>query len=246
MIKHRNDLSYYDRWASEWWHETAKVYALSYLNEPRFEYFDRHILNWQGLKVLDVGCGGGFTCEFLARRGAIVTGVDQSAACIGAAKEHAAANGLAIAYQSAPAEDLPYANASFDVVTCVDVLEHVADWQKTLKEIERVLKPGGVFCFDTVNRTFKSKLVMIWLLEDLLNEIPQGIHNWPQFIQPQELISTLRLHGFQSIEIAGFNLFGSTILEYLQSYWHYRRTGKFNVRLNADTSIMYIGKAVKP
>jgi len=245
MSKQRNNLSYYDRWATEWWNETATVYALSYLNEPRFEYFDRHIPNWQNLNVLDVGCGGGFTCEFLAQRGARVTGVDQSLACIQTAQAHSVKNGLAIAYHQAYSEFLPFADVSFDVVTCVDVLEHVSDLHQTLQEIHRVLKPGGLFCFDTINRTIKSKIMMIWLLEDLLQEIPQGIHDWRKFIQPEELIQELRSLGFQSIDITGFNLFGSTITEHIQSYWHYCRTGKFTVCLNADTSIMYIGKAVK-
>lgn len=244
-MQQRNNLAYYDRWATEWWDASAKVYALSYLNPPRFEYFDRHISNWQGLHVLDIGCGGGFTCELLAQRGVIVSGVDQSAACINIAQQHAMQNQLAIAYQVAHAEALPFPDASFDVVTCVDVLEHVADLRQTLQEIQRVLKPGGTFCFDTVNRTRKSKVVMIWLLEDLLNEIPRGIHDWHKFIQPEELIADLRSLDFHQIDITGFNLFGSTLWEYLQSYWNYRRTGQFNVRLNADTSVMYIGKALK-
>jgi 2-polyprenyl-6-hydroxyphenyl methylase/3-demethylubiquinone-9 3-methyltransferase len=244
-MKQRNNLVYYDRWATEWWEATAKVYALSYLNPPRFEYFDRHIPNWQGLNVLDIGCGGGFTCEFLAQRGAIVAGVDQSTACIQVAQAHAKQQQLAIAYQVAHAEVLPLPADSFDVVTCVDVLEHVDDLRQTLQEIHRVLKPGGTFCFDTVNRTTKSKVVMIWLLENLLNEIPQGIHDWHKFIQPAELTADLRSLGFEQIDITGFNLFGSTLWEHVQSYWDYRRTGQFNVRLNADTDIMYIGKAVK-
>ncbi len=244
-MKQKNDLSFYDRWATEWWQPEAQVYALSYLNPPRFAYFDRHIPHWQGLRVLDVGCGGGFTCEFLARRGAIVTGVDQSLACIEAAQQHALLANLKIAYLAAPAEHLPFAPASFDVVTCVDVLEHVADLQQTLQAIHRVLKPSGTFCFDTINRTLKAKLIMIWLLEDLLHEIPRGIHDWQQFIPPAELSQSLRSLGFQNLDITGFNLFGSTLKEHIQTYLDYRRTGQFNVRLNADTTIMYIGKAVK-
>ncbi|MDX2229038.1 MAG: bifunctional 2-polyprenyl-6-hydroxyphenol methylase/3-demethylubiquinol 3-O-methyltransferase UbiG [Leptolyngbyaceae cyanobacterium bins.349] len=244
-MKQRNNLGYYDRWATEWWSQSAKVYALNYLNEPRFEYFDRHIANWQGLNVLDVGCGGGFTCEFLAKRGAMVTGVDQSIACIHAAKDHAVEHELAIAYHPAHSECLPFADETFDVVTCVDVLEHVENLHQTLQEIHRVLKPGGTFCFDTVNRTMKSKLIMIWLLEDLLKEIPPGIHDWRKFIQPQELTHRLRSLNFQAIDLIGFNLFGSTLIEHIQAYRDYRRTRKFDVRLNADTSIMYIGKAEK-
>lgn len=241
----RNNLDIYDAWAAEWWQEEAKVYALNYLNPPRFAYFDRYISNWKGLKVLDVGCGGGFTCEFLAQRGAIVTGVDQSAACIAAARSHAATSHLPISYQIAPAEALPIAAHTLDAVVCVDVLEHVADLTQTLKEIHRVLKPGGVFCFDTINRTFKAKLVMIWLLETVLNEIPRGLHDWHNFIPPDELVAALRSLNFYAIEIQGFDLFGSTILDYCINYFHYRKTKRFKIALNQNTSVLYIGKAVK-
>jgi 2-polyprenyl-6-hydroxyphenyl methylase/3-demethylubiquinone-9 3-methyltransferase len=241
----RNNLAIYDAWAAEWWQENAKVYALNYLNPARFAYFDRHISNWKGLKVLDVGCGGGFTCEFLAKRGALVTGVDQSAACIAAAHAHAHTHHLPISYHTALAEALPIAAQTIDVVVCVDVLEHVADLAQTLTEIHRVLKPGGVFCFDTINRTFKAKLVMIWLLETVLNEIPQGVHDWHKFVQPEELAVALRSLNFQAIETQGFDLFGSTLLDYYTNYSHYRKTKRFNITLNQNTSIMYIGKAIK-
>ncbi|MBW4489254.1 MAG: bifunctional 2-polyprenyl-6-hydroxyphenol methylase/3-demethylubiquinol 3-O-methyltransferase UbiG [Trichocoleus desertorum ATA4-8-CV12] len=240
-----NDLAFYDLSADQWWSETAKIYALHHLNAPRFEYFDRHIDNWQGLSVLDVGCGGGFSCEFLARRGAIASGIDQSRNCIAKAQEHALSNQLAIAYQHGYAEALPYLDNAFDVVVCVDVLEHVDDLKQTIAEIHRVLKPGGTFCFDTINRTLKSKLIMIWLLENILREIPAGIHDWQKFIQPPELIALMRSHGFEEMEIKGFNIFGATVLNNLAAYWHYRQTKGFQISINEDTSVMYIGKAKK-
>jgi 2-polyprenyl-6-hydroxyphenyl methylase/3-demethylubiquinone-9 3-methyltransferase len=95
----RNNLAFYDQQAAEWWHEDATIAPLNRLNPLRFQYFDSTIPDWQGLKVLDVGCGGGFTCEFLARRGAEVWGVDQSFACVEAAKAHAQQMGLTIHYQ---------------------------------------------------------------------------------------------------------------------------------------------------
>jgi 2-polyprenyl-6-hydroxyphenyl methylase / 3-demethylubiquinone-9 3-methyltransferase len=241
----RNDLEFYNRVAPEWWSETAKIYALHHLNEPRFEYFDRYIPDWQGLSVLDVGCGGGFTCEFLAQRGAVVSGIDQSPKLVEQAKRHAALNQLAINYQQGYGEQLPYADSAFDVVVCVDVLEHVADLQKTVSEIHRVLKPGGLFCFDTINRTFKSKLIMIWLLEDWLREIPHGIHDWQKFIKPAELESLMAQVGFQEPEFAGFNIFGATVADNVRTYLHYQRTKTFRISINQDTSVMYIGKARK-
>lgn len=244
-VKLRNDLEFYNLTAEQWWDQTAKIYALQHLNSPRFHYFDRYIQSWENLQVLDVGCGGGFTCEYLAKRGAIVSGIDQSQPCIQVAQQHALHHHLSIRYQHGVAEKLPYADATFDVVVCVDVLEHVADLRQTVSEIYRVLKPEGIFCFDTINQTLKSKLIMIWLLEDILKEIPRGIHDWQKFIPPDRLTSLMQEIGFHRIEIKGFNLFGSTILENISAYFYYKRTGNFRVSIDSDDAVMYIGKAVK-
>lgn len=245
MSVKRNDLEFYDRSADRWWDETSLVYALNHLNQPRFEYFDRYLKNWQDIRVLDVGCGGGFSCEWMARRGAIVAGVDQSAACIQSAKSHALSHALTIEYQQGFAENLPYPDSSFDCVVCVDVLEHVAHLEQTIKEIFRVLKPGGIFFFDTVNRTFKSKLMMIWLLEDVLREIPRGIHDWNKFIKPEELAELMQTVGFHQIDFQGFNIFGETIWDNLLAYYRYKQTKHFSVSISSNRSLMYIGKAVK-
>ena len=241
----RNDLAFYDSCAAEWWHPQAKIFALHHLNPLRFEYFDRHVTNWQALKVLDVGCGGGFSCEFIASRGAKVFGIDQSKSCITTAKAHAAGSNFDIDYQHGFAESLPYLDKSFDVVLCVDVLEHVADLKQTIGEIYRVLKPGGMFFFDTINRTFKSQLIMIWLLEEILQEIPRGIHDWKKFIKPQELIDLMQHNGLIDVEVKGFNLFGNTVWDNIAAYRRYKKTGGFCVSINDDSSVMYIGKARK-
>lgn len=242
----RNNLAFYDQQAPQWWHESATVFPLSRLNPLRFEYFDRFIPNWRGLQVLDVGCGGGYTCEFLAQRGADVSGVDPSVPCITAARQHAHAAGLAIRYQAAPGEHLPFEDCSFDAVICVDVLEHVENPSSAIAEISRVLKPRGWFCFDTINRTWQSKLVMIWLLEDWLRKIPRGIHDWQKFPTPQELTHDIHHNGLKSLEIKGFDLFGRTLLEHWRAFRHYQATGNFRARFDDDTRIMYIGVARKP
>lgn len=244
QVRQKNDLEFYDRSAAQWWHPSSKIYALHHLNPLRFQYFDRYLTNWQGLKVLDVGCGGGFSCEFLAARGAKVFGIDRSKNCIAIAKVHAASR-FEIDYQLGYAEDLPYPDNYFDVVLCVDVLEHVADWQQAVAETYRVLQPGGIFCFDTINRTFKSQLITIWLLEEILQEIPRGVHDWEKFIKPEELTGLMQQYGFSNIEIEGFNLFGDSIWGAVVAYWHYKKTGGFRVSLNDDTSVMYVGKAEK-
>ncbi|WP_228054381.1 bifunctional 2-polyprenyl-6-hydroxyphenol methylase/3-demethylubiquinol 3-O-methyltransferase UbiG [Nodosilinea sp. LEGE 07298] len=245
MAIQRNNLAFYDQQASHWWDEAATIAPLNRLNPLRFKYFDQVIPRWQGLRVLDVGCGGGFTCEFLAQQQAQVWGLDQSAQCIKAAQDHAAVGGLPITYRCGVAEELPFETASFDVVVCVDVLEHVVDPQQAVVEISRVMRPGGVFCFDTINRTLRSRLVMIWLLETILRQIPIGIHDWKKFITPEELRAMLTQAGFGPAKIDGFNLFGSTVGETIAAYRFYQTTGKFQASFDDDTRVMYIGTAVK-
>lgn len=243
-MKQRNDLSFYDRVAPEWWQPQSQIYALHHLNPLRFSYFDRAVPDWQGLRVLDVGCGGGYSCEFLAARGAIVTGIDPAGQCIRVAQEHARSVGLEIRYRSGVAEALPFGTGEFDVVICVDVLEHVADLPQTIHEIQRVLKPQGWFCFDTINRTFWSKLILIWLLEDWLRLIPQGIHDWQKFITPSELTQLLQ-SGFSAIDLRGFSLFGASLWDYWTAYRYYRQASSFQGQISDDCSVMYIGTAQK-
>lgn len=243
----RNDLSYYDQWAPQWWQETATAAPLSQFNPLRFQFFDIYIPEWRQLKVLDVGCGGGFTCEFLAQRGAQVTGIDQSAACIEAANRHAIASNLNIDYCQSQAEQLPFDDATFDAVVCVDVLEHVESPQQTIAEISRVLKPGGQFCFDTINRTWQSRMVMIWLLENVLRQISPGIHDWNKFITPAELTDMAEQAGMQPLSITGFNMFGPPGLrDKWQTLRQYQRSGQLQISFDPQRDrIMYIGVATK-
>ena len=241
----KNDLEFYDLYAEKWWNPNEKVYALYHINRPRFEFFDRYISNWQGLKALDVGCGGGFSCEFMAARGVSVSGIDQSAKCIQAAREHAAVNGFEIDYQQAVAEKIPYSDRTFDVVVCVDVLEHVENVKQVISEVYRVLKPNGLFFFDTINRNFKSKLVMIWLLENIFVQINRGVHDWDKFIKPEELTDWLYASDFKNVDIKGFDIFGEVLKLnwfYYKDFW---KNKSLPVKINDDTSIMYIGKALK-
>ncbi|MGB3492788.1 MAG: bifunctional 2-polyprenyl-6-hydroxyphenol methylase/3-demethylubiquinol 3-O-methyltransferase UbiG [Elainellaceae cyanobacterium] len=242
----KNDLEFYDRTAHQWWDKTADIYALNQLNPARFSYFERLISDWSGLHVLDVGCGGGYSCEVLAKKGAIATGIDQSHACIEAAQHHAMQMALPIAYQHGHAERLPFADHQFDVVVCVDVLEHVSDWQQTVREIFRVLKPGGIFCFDTINKTDVSRLILITLLENILRKIPAGVHDWEQFIPPNELSRFLTQTGFASVTMNGFDLFGRSPWGYMKTLWHYQTHRAFNIGIDDDLSVMYIGWAIAP
>ncbi len=228
----KNDLEQYDKQGREWWNADGPFYVLKSMNEPRFEFFDRFISSWKDVKVLDVGCGGGFTCEFIAKKGAIVSGIDLSEVSIETAKLHAKKSGLIIDYRSGAAEKLPYEDDSFDVINCVDVLEHLDDVAVAIAEVKRILKPGGVFLFDTINRTFKSKFVMIWLLENIKNAIPKGTHDWSMFITPSQMTDYLEKGGFKNIELRGFDVKGID-----------SNTKKVIAEINENLSVMYLGKA---
>ncbi len=226
--------SSYDQFANDWWNSESQFHALQDLNKPRFEYFDQFVRDWTGYKILDVGCGGGFTSELLTKRGGKVYGLDPSTALIETAKNHARANKLDIDYRVGVAELLPYEDEFFDAIVCVDVLEHVGNLETAISEIKRVAKPGAIFLFDTINRTLKSKMVMIWLLERVAKEIPHGVHEWKKFIKPTELTHLLHDFNFGELELKGLDIKGRD-----------KTTGHFKAELNDNMSVMYIGKCVK-
>jgi 2-polyprenyl-6-hydroxyphenyl methylase/3-demethylubiquinone-9 3-methyltransferase len=151
---------------------------------------------WPGQAVLDLGCGGGFMSEELASRGASVIGVDVSRGAIAIATRHAAGRGLPIRYLVASGEDLPLPSRSVDCVVCVDVLEHVRSLDHVLDEIRRVLRPGGIFLFDTINRTPLARFVIVFCGERILRLLPRGTHDPAGFIAPAELDAKLAERGF--------------------------------------------------
>lgn len=230
-----NDLQQYDRRAHEWWEETGPFAALAELCEPRLEFAKRFVSSWQGQRVLDVGCGGGFASEALARRGAIVTGVDIAQRALEVARNHAAASGLSIRYVASPAEELPFEAHAFDVVTCFDVLEHVSDVEKVLVEARRVLRPGGVFLFDTINRSPLSAFVMVTLFEGLLGAIPRGTHDPRLFIRPSEMRRFLNSAGFHEPTLTGFRPVGVSLR---------RRAAK--LKPGGPLLFLYAGASVNP
>jgi ubiquinone biosynthesis O-methyltransferase len=192
----RGDPSLYDRDAEHWWDGSQRwLRALQNLVPARFAFFDR-LTSWDSQTVLDLGCGGGFMSEALAARGAKVIGVDVSAGAIGIAKRHAASSGLPIRYLVASGEDLPLPDASVDRVVCVDVLEHVRSLDQVLDEVRRVLRPGGVFLFDTINRTALARFVIVFCGERILRLLPRGTHDPAGFIALAELDQKLAARGF--------------------------------------------------
>jgi ubiquinone biosynthesis O-methyltransferase len=195
--------SLYDRDAEHWWDGSQRwLRALQNLVPARFAFFDR-LTSWNGQTVLDLGCGGGFMSEALAKRGAKVIGVDVSRGAIAIAKRHAASGGLAIRYLVASGEDLPLPDASVDCVVCVDVLEHVRSLDQVLDEIRRVLRPGGVFLFDTINRTWLARFVIVVCGERIFRLLPRGTHDPAGFIKPTDLDEKLAARRFVNRVFAG-------------------------------------------
>ena len=190
----------YDSIAHLWWSEDEGATAsIRYLVNPvRFTYFNNLLKinfksGYENKKVLDVGCGGGFLSEELSKIGLNVTGVDPSSESIRVAREHAINSGLDIEYRESYGEKLPFDDGIFDMVFCCDVLEHVSDVNKVISEIARVLKRGGLFFFDTINRTMISKVTIIYFMQKcrFTSFCESDMHVWDMFIKPDELESIL-------------------------------------------------------
>jgi 2-polyprenyl-6-hydroxyphenyl methylase / 3-demethylubiquinone-9 3-methyltransferase len=203
-----NDI--YNQPGDIWWDENQPLHAIrTALNPARLAYFTAAFaatgLDPAGKVIIDVGCGGGLMAEEIARLGATVIGIDPSAASLATAREHAAASCLAIDYRVGSGEHIPAADACADAAYCVDVLEHVADLDAVIAETARVLKPGGLYLFDTINRTRLSKFVVIKLSQDWSATawMPPGLHDWEQFITPAELGRCLARHDLRQHDLTG-------------------------------------------
>jgi 2-polyprenyl-6-hydroxyphenyl methylase/3-demethylubiquinone-9 3-methyltransferase len=193
-----------------WWDENQPLHVLrTFMNPARMEYFTTVFaergLDPAGKVVIDIGCGGGLFAEEIAGLGASVIGIDPAPGAIASARKHAAAAGLAIDYRVGPGEHLPADDACADLAYCVDVLEHVADVSAVVGEAARVLRPGGLFLYDTINRTRISKLVLIKLCQDwpVTAWMPRDLHDWNQFITPAELRGVLARHHLREDGLAG-------------------------------------------
>ncbi len=202
------DNQVYDRDAASWWDPDGHLHLLAGMIPCRMGYLDEILPNGlDGLETMDLGCGGGLFSEALAQQGARVTGVDPSAASLEAARAHASAGGLTIDYRSGCGEAIPAGDAHFDLVCCCDVLEHVDELDATIAECARVLRPGGTFLFDTINRTLLSRLLITGLLQDWpgLGVMPKGLHAWERFIRPAELAALMGNHGLEPGGMAGMS-----------------------------------------
>ncbi len=184
--------------AAEWWNPKGKFGILHKFNPVRLEYIREHVIRhfklddsarrpFDGLKILDIGCGGGLLCEPMSRLGADVTGIDPAENNIKTASVHASEMGLSIAYRAMTAEDLALEPQRFDVVLNMEVVEHVADVDLFMETSASLVKPGGLMFVATLNRTLKSFGLAIVGAEYVLGWLPKGTHQWEKFVTPQEL-----------------------------------------------------------
>lgn len=248
----------YNELADEWWDPNSFLNILETGIQPLRANYIRECLNTpfsRELHCLDVGCGGGIITEDLAKLSNNVFGIDPSQASLNTAKKHAKQTGLNINYLQATAENLPFDDNSFELVTCCDVLEHVDDLTQVIREINRVLKPGGTFVFDTVNRTLMSFLSVIWVAQDfpLTRFAPKNTHVWHKFIKPSEIQNHLFDNKLKVENICGMGPSKNplTMLWYIfrvkQKKIDFANFGNITkFKLTRSKSISYIGHCTKP
>ena len=251
----------YDVEGDKWWSTDFSLNLLRTLYNPfRVSYAKKiieQVINIEPGKmhVLEVGCGGGILTEEIAKFGFNTTGIDPSISSLNTAIQHSKEANLEINYEMASGENLPFQPGSYDVVLCCDVLEHVQDLPAVISEISRVLKNGGVFIYDTFNRTYMSKISAIKILQDWKRWaiMPPNIHVWEMFIKPNEIKALLKENKLIWKEHRGLK----PDISYLRmlNILHQRAIGKltyeefgekFLMVESPGTQIMYMGYAVKP
>ncbi len=209
------EVAKFEAMAAEWWDPTGKFKPLHMLNPCRLDYLTTQIAGeydldltasqpFAGLRILDIGCGGGLLSEPMARLGADVVGADAAEGNIPVAQVHAAQSGLDIDYRHVTAEALAEAGEQFDVVLNMEVVEHVADPLVFLTACKELLKPGGLHLCSTINRNPKSYMVAIVGAEVVMRWLPRGTHDWAKFITPDELYELLSNAGLTPVDRKGF------------------------------------------
>ena len=192
--------------ASRWWDPDSEFKPLHDINPLRLDYIEQRAGGLQGKRILDIGCGGGILAESMAARGAQVLGIDLGEAPLAVARLHQLESGVALDYEHVAAEELAARQpASFDVVTCMEMLEHVPDPASTIRAAAQLVQPGGHVFFSTINRNPKSYLFIIVGVEYVLRMLPKGTHEYQKFIRPSELDAWARDSGLQLAELTGLH-----------------------------------------
>jgi len=198
------ELDKFSQLAHRWWDTNSEFKALHDINPLRLQWISGLAGGLQGKRVVDVGCGGGILSESMASEGARVTGIDLAEKSLKVAKLHQLESGVQVDYRLIAAEDLAEVEPeSFDVVTCMEMLEHVPDPVSVMAACARMVKPDGWVFFSTLNRNPKSYLFAIVGAEYVLNMLPKGTHDWSRFIKPHELAAYARQAGLDSVELMG-------------------------------------------
>jgi 2-polyprenyl-6-hydroxyphenyl methylase/3-demethylubiquinone-9 3-methyltransferase len=224
-----NELQKFSDLAHRWWDPKSEFKPLHDINPLRLDWIDANV-GLAGKKVLDVGCGGGLLSEGMAERGAQVTGIDLSEKALGVARLHLLESGRSVDYRHISAESLAAEMpGSFDVVTCLEMLEHVPDPASTVAACAKLVKPGGQVFLSTLNRNPKSYLLAVIGAEYLLQMLPKGTHDYAKFIKPSELARHCKAADLEVAEIVGM-----TYNPFTQRY-----------SLGRDTSVNYLLRTVR-
>ncbi|SAM56951.1 3-demethylubiquinone-9 3-methyltransferase [Cardiobacterium hominis] len=196
------DIGSFQQHGSAFWDVQGPYRTLHQINPARLQFVERFVV-LSGLRVLDVGCGGGILSEALAERGASVLGIDLAESALQAAEAHRA--GQAVEYRLESSRETAARGEVFDVVTCMEMLEHVADPAAVLRDIHALLKPGGWAFFSTINRTLKARLGAVYAAEYVLRLVPQGTHQYDWFIRPAELSRMAERAGLTPVAFCGMD-----------------------------------------
>ncbi len=236
------EIAKFEAMAAEWWDPDGKFKPLHMMNPVRLEYITRQIAAefgrdtdaeapFGGLRILDIGCGGGLLCEPMARMGATVVGVDAAPRNIPVAQLHAGQMGLSIDYRVGTAEDMAQDGERFDVVLNMEVVEHVADPLTYLTACADLLRPGGLHLCSTINRNAKSFAMAIVGAEWVMRWLPRGTHEWAKFITPDELFDLMRKAGLEPVDRKGY--------QFNPVKWDWKISER-------DLSVNYVTAALKP
>ncbi len=199
----QNELDKFSQLAHRWWDPNSEFKPLHEINPLRLDWIASHV-ELSGMKVLDIGCGGGILSESLARRGAMVTAIDLSEKALGVARLHLLESGLEVDYRKISAEDFAAESAGvFDVITCMEMLEHVPIPASTIAACAALAKPGGHVFFSTISRNLKAYALAVVGAEYVLKILPKGTHDYARFIKPSELSRWAKACGLEPDELIG-------------------------------------------